>query len=72
MPKEMQEQIVPGSHTVNVSDGRILCAWIGRHHHVAILVSQNELSRDVALDYFVSEVPTHRVTTHCVDFEALL
>ena len=39
---------------------------------MAILVSQDELLRDVALNNFMTEVVTHRVTTDRVDLEALL
>src|SRR5260370_27402089 len=72
VPEEMQEQIVSGTHAVNVSDRRILCAWISRHHHVAFLFRLHELLCDVALDYFVSEVLAHGVATESIDLEALL
>jgi hypothetical protein len=72
VPEEMQEQIVSGAHTVNVSDRGILCAWIGRHHHLAFLFRTDELLCDVALDDFVREVPTQGVATESVDLKALL
>src|SRR5258705_12070069 len=72
VPKEMQEQIVSSSHTMNVSDRRILSAGIGRYHHVAFLFRLNELFCDVALYNFVREVPTHRVATERVELKALL
>jgi hypothetical protein len=72
VPEEMQEQIVSGAHTVHVSDRGILCAWIGRHHHLAFLFRLNELLCDVALDDFVREVPTQGVATESIDLKALL
>jgi hypothetical protein len=72
MAKEMQKQIVSGSDAVNVSDRRILCAGIGRHHHVAFLFRLNELLCDVTLDDFVKEVPTHGFATEGLDLKALL
>src|SRR5436309_1585620 len=35
MPEEMKKQIISSSHAVNVTNWRILCAWISRHHHMA-------------------------------------
>ena len=72
VPEEMQEQIVTCAHSVNVSDRRILCAWIGRHHHLTFLFRLNELLCDVALDDFVREVPTQGVATESLDLKALL
>ena len=72
MAKEMQKQIVSGSHTVNVSDRGILSAGIGCHHYVAFLFRLNELLCDVALDDFVGEVPTQGVATESLDLKALL
>jgi hypothetical protein len=68
----MQEQSISPSHPVNVSDRRILCAWIGRHHHVAFFLRLHELLGDVALDHFVREVPAQRVTTESFDLKTLL
>ena len=72
VPEEMQEQIVSGAHTVNVSDRRILRAGIGRHHHLAFLFMLNELLCDVTLDDFVREVPTQGFATESLDLKALL
>lgn len=57
---------------MNVSDRRILCARIRRHHHVTVLFRLYELLRDVALDDFVREVAPHRVATEAVNLKALL
>lgn len=70
--KEMQEQIVPSPYAMNIRNRRILRARIRRHHHVAFLIRENDLPRDIALDYLVREVPPHRVTTERVDLKALL
>ena len=72
VPKEMQKQIDSGAHPVNVGDRGILCAGIGRHHHVAFLFRTDELLGDVALDDLVREVPTQRVATESLDLKALL
>src|SRR5260370_10407972 len=72
VPEEMQKQIVSRAHTMNVSDGRILSARIGRHHHVAFLLRLNELFCDVTLEDFVRKVPTHGVATESLDLKALL
>src|SRR6267142_1546459 len=72
MAKEMQEQIVSGSYTMNVRDRRILSAGIGRYHHVAFLFRLNKLLRNVALDDFVREVPAQGVATKRLDLKALL
>lgn len=72
VPEEMQEQIVSGAHTVNVSDRGILGARIGRHHHLAFLFRTDELLGDVALDDFVREVPPQGVATESLDLKALL
>jgi hypothetical protein len=66
VPEEMQEQIVSGAHTMNVSDRGILCARICRHHHLTFLFRLNELLRDIALDDFVSEVPTQGIATESI------
>ncbi|HSE18280.1 MAG TPA: hypothetical protein VLB46_14580 [Pyrinomonadaceae bacterium] len=39
---------------------------------MAVLVSQNQLLGDVALNNFMIEVLTHRVATDSVDLKALL
>jgi hypothetical protein len=72
MPKEMKEQIISGAHAVNIGDRRIFGAGIRRHHYVAVVVSQHDFPRDVALNNFVPKVLSHRVTTDGVDLEALL
>src|SRR5438876_3824525 len=72
MPEEMEEQIVSGSNPVNVTYWRILCAWIGRHHHIAFFFGLDKLLCDVALNDLVREVPTQSVTTNGLDLETLL
>jgi len=39
---------------------------------VALLIRHYQLFRNVALDHFMREVPSHRVAAQCVDFKALL
>ena len=70
--KEMKEQIVTRAHAVNVGDRRILRARISRDHHVTFLFRLHELLGDVALNNFVSEVPTHRLAAERIDLKALL
>ena len=57
---------------MNVSDRRILGARIRRDHHVAFLFRTDEFLGDVALNNFVREVPSHRLTTESIDLKALL
>ena len=57
---------------MNIRNRRILRARIRRDHHVAFLVSENDLPCDIALDNFVSEVLAHRVATDSVNLKALL
>jgi hypothetical protein len=72
MPKEVQKQIISSSHAVNGSDWGILRARIGRNHDVTVLVSQDQLFGNVALNHLVRKVPLHCFTTEFVDFKALL
>jgi hypothetical protein len=57
---------------MNVSDGRILCARISRHHHVAFFFRLHQLLSDVALHDLMSKVPPQGVATQRFDFKALL
>src|SRR6266496_607710 len=70
--KEMQEQIIAGAYTMNVTDRRISCAWICRDHHVTLLFRLNKLLRHVALDNFMREVPAYCLATERVNLKALL
>ncbi len=72
VPEEMQKQIITRSHTMNVSDRRVLRARIGCHHHVTFLFRLHKLLGDVALNNFVSEIPTHRIATKRINLKALL
>src|SRR5437870_9658370 len=68
----MKDQIVTRAHAVNVGDRRILRARISRDHHVTFFFRLHELLGDVALNNFVSEVPTHRLAAESIDLKALL
>ena len=57
---------------MNIGNRRVLRARIRGHHYVAFFVCENDLPRDIALDYLVREVPSHRVATNSINFKALL
>ena len=61
VPEEMQKQIVPGSHAVNVTRSVNTLCMDKSPPSLGILFPKYELLSDVALDDFVREVPTQRI-----------